>query len=136
MRAERAEWKAARAESREARTAETLDRMLRQATQAEVAAEQLTGDPHWKVYQQILSGSRKTVSEHRAGLVAQLASPRLVDHERMIALKILIAECDGMLAAWETAITLPKALKEDAETAAEHVEKQLEKQLHGVHKAG
>lgn len=95
--------------------------------QAAVPAETLMSDPHWAVYQQMLQASVVRMEAQRARLVETLTSSNCTSAEHMTRVKILIAECDGLISAWRTAIELPKQLLESALKAQETLNAQLDR---------
>jgi len=100
-----------------------LDRL----SQAAVPAASLMADPHWALYQQMLQASLERVQANRARLVETLTSAACASTEQMTRLKILIAEADGLINAWQTAIDLPKQIQESAQKAQETLNAQLER---------
>ena len=95
--------------------------------QAAVPAASLMADPKWALYQQMLQASLERVRANRDRLVETLTSAACSSAEQMTRLKILIAECDGLINAWQTAIDLPKQLHDSARAAQDTLNAQLER---------
>lgn len=91
---------------------------LERLRQAAVPAEKLMADEHWRLYQQMLQGAIEAQAKNRDRLLLQLMSDVCNSYEDMTRVKRLIAECEAMIRAWQTAIDLPKQLLESAERAA------------------
>jgi len=91
---------------------------LERLRQAAVPAEKLMADEHWRLYQQMLQGAIEAQVKNRDRLLLQLMSDVCNSYEDMTRVKRLIAECEAMIRAWQTAIDLPKQLLESAERAA------------------
>lgn len=95
--------------------------------QAAVPAESLMSDPHWALYQQMLQASLERMENHRARLVETLTSSACASAEQMFRVKLLIAEADGLISAWRTAIELPKQLRDSATKAQESLNAKIER---------
>ena len=104
--------------------------------QAAVPAAALMGDPVWAVYQQMLQAAVERTRESRMRMAETLASPQCNTFEQMTRIKQLMAECDGLIMAWLTAINLPKQLIENAGKAQHALDEQLRKYDESLQKAG
>lgn len=100
---------------------------LRLLAQSAVHASALMSDPAWAVYQQMLQAAVDTTVGHRRRLAESLTSPECSTLEQMTRIKHLVAECDGLINAWMTAINLPKVLQQNAEKAQEILNEQTGK---------
>src|SRR3990167_1125506 len=109
------------------RSAQTSQPALHLLAQAAVPAAVLMADPNWSVYQQMLQAAVDRTIANRLRLADTLASPAGSTYEQMTRIKHLMAECDGLIAAWKTAISLPRDLVENAERAQKVLDFQVEK---------
>jgi len=94
--------------------------------QAAVDQGRLMGDPLWSVYQQMLQGAWEKAQDARAALTQKLAAPGILSGDQLHAIRYEIAHLDGVMAAFDAAVSLPRQLLENAENAAKSWEKTAE----------
>ncbi len=85
---------------------------LEMLAQAEVKAGLMTGDPNWDIFLSYLQAALETTEAQRDGFTAAIADPATVDHDRIMAAKICLAECKGRIEAFQAVISLPKDIQE------------------------
>lgn len=87
---------------------------LSRLAQAAVAAEHLTGDPHWDGFLQALQHRRNEAEARLEDLKAALL---LVDGHDLAALKIRACIAKAEIDTLETVIALPQQMRETGEEA-------------------
>ena len=80
--------------------------------QAAVEAKYLTGSEYWDLYLRYIQSAVERSQAVEQQLMYALASPGLVDHEKIIAVKMQLLECRARIQAWGSAMELPKLLME------------------------
>ena len=80
--------------------------------QAAVEAKYLTGSEYWDLYLRYIQSAVERSQAVEQQLMYALASPGLVEHEKIIAVKMQLLECRARIEAWESAMELPKLLME------------------------
>lgn len=110
---EQAEYQAMMERQRRDTTLHTARTFIEKAHQAEVAADALMGDPHWKVYQQLLAGAAEKLRETQVRLRDQVSSVAMVSHDEIMRTKLLLAETTGIIAGIESALNLPRQIRDD-----------------------
>ena len=91
--------------------------MIRAAAAVAPIMDRLMTTPDWDRYLQYLQARVDQAKKSRETALAKLASPEVFDLAEMTKLKTLITTADSMIAAWEFAMGLPKALVEGGEAA-------------------
>ena len=81
---------------------------LEMLAQAEVKAALLTGDPNWDKFLSYLQAALEITEAQPPAFAAVIADPAMVEHDRIMAAKICLAECKGRVEAFEAVISLPK----------------------------
>lgn len=119
---ERAEFEALRERQGRQANLATAKTFIEKAHQAEVAADALMGDPHWRVYQQLLAGAMEKLRETQARLRDQISSVAMVSHDEIMRTKLLLAETTGILAGIESALNLPRQIRDDYAKAQKTIE--------------
>ena len=94
-------------EPAKAERAEEHRGQLEMLAQAEVKAADLTGDPVWDRFLSYVQAAIEATEAQRAGFAAAIADPATVDHDRIMVSKINMAQCQGRIDAWNSAISLP-----------------------------
>ena len=90
---------------------------LRLAERGLVAAENLTGDPHWDSFLQILQGQLDAMKELLAATLEKLTSWQSTpERERLCAEALVLRTQIDLM---EKIVQIPKVLREDGERARE-----------------
>ncbi len=97
---------------RQAERAEEHRPQLEMLVQAEVKAGLLTGDPNWDIFLSYIQAVLEVAKGQRDAFAAVIADPATVEHDRIMSAKIGLAECKGLIDAWEAVISLPKDILE------------------------
>lgn len=118
---ERAEYDAMREGQKRESNLHTARSFIERAHQAEVAADALMGDPHWNLYQQLLAGAVEKLRETQERLRDQLSSVAVVSHDEIIRAKLLLAETTGIVAGLESALNLPKQIRDEYSKAQQTI---------------
>lgn len=104
--------------------------MMERAHQAAVHADALMADPTWAMYQQLIAGTIEKLGEQELYLRDCLCDPARADPIDLTRLKLALMQVIGMRTGLETALSLPRALMDDAAKAEDMLEKLLDN--HGV----
>lgn len=118
MNADREEFSARVREKAADRQAQAMP-MIRAAAAVAPIMDRLMTTPDWDRYLQYLQARVEQAKKSRETALAKLASPEVFDLAEMTKLKTLITTADSMIAAWEFAMNLPKALSEGGNAALE-----------------
>lgn len=111
------------AEKASKRQAQALPAM-RAAQAAGVIAQKLTtGSDEWNRYLSYLQGQIDKTRKQRDAAQAKLADPAIWDPQALNKLKADMLQADAMIAAWEWAMALPKALVDGGAAATEFLNK-------------
>ena len=100
---------------------------LRFLTQAEVAAERLTGDPHWDTFLQILQAERDGCVAQEAVMQKKACDPLTTDLEELQRCRIQAIILRTTVDTLDRVLDLPKAMKKRGGRARELLEKVLGK---------
>ncbi len=101
-----------RTEGKKAERAQERRPQLEMLAQAEVQAGLLTGDPNWDIFLSYIQAVLEVTKGQRDAFAAVIADPATVEHDRIMSAKIGLAECKGLIDAWEAVISLPKDILE------------------------
>jgi len=85
--------------------------------QGAVVGESMTGVQAWDTFLSFVQGAIDTTREQLDALNHTLASPDILDHDRMLSIKVSMIRCKERIAAWEAIVKLPKDLIEHGEQA-------------------
>lgn len=88
-----------------------------------IMAKVTTGSDDWNRYLSFLQGQIDKTRGRRDAAQAKLNDPAIWDGQQMTKLKSDILQADAMIAAWEFAMQLPKALIDGGEEATEFLNK-------------
>jgi len=83
--------------------------------QGAVVGESMTGVPAWDTFLSFVQGAIDTTREQLAALGDTLASPDVLDHDRLLQIKVSMIRCKERISAWEAIVKLPKDLIEHGE---------------------
>jgi hypothetical protein len=90
---------------------------------AAVSMNLLTNDEHWDRYLSLLQGMRETVVARKADAERKQSDPAIWAPEALYKLKADVLQAEAMLAAIDTIMALPKALRDGGEKAQEMINK-------------
>lgn len=88
-----------------------------------VMANLITNDDKWNRYLQLLQGQIDKTRAQKEAAQSRMNDPAIWDPQHLAKLKSDIREADAMIAAWELAMQLPKALIEGGQEATELLNK-------------
>ena len=86
-------------------------------------AKLTTGSEEWNRYLSYLQGQIETTRGRKADALSKMADPAVWDTQVLTKLKSDILQADAMIAAWEWAMELPKALADGGAEATEFLNK-------------
>jgi hypothetical protein len=92
---------------------------LQQIEQASLSVQAMTGNADWDRFLSYLQRGVEISERQGKMLEAQLRDPSVIDHNEIIAIKVLLAATDARTLAWRTAINLPAQIIESGDNAAE-----------------
>jgi len=98
---------------------ETVVPHLQLLKQGVVVAELLPGVPAWDTFLSYIQGAIDTTREQHIALQGMLASPSILDTDRLLQIKVSALRCAERIAAWEAVLGLPKELIESGTKAAD-----------------
>ena len=98
---------------------ETITPHLLILKQGVVVAELLPGVPAWDTFLSYIQGAIDATREQYAALQGMLASPSILDTDRLLQIKVNALRCAERIAAWEAVLGLPKELIEIGTKAAD-----------------
>jgi len=116
---DRAEFKATLADKAKKRQSETLPAMRALQVAGVIMAKLTTGSEEWNRYLSYLQGQIEKTRGRRADALSKMADPAVWDTQTLTKLKSDILQADSMIAAWEWAMELPKALVDGGAEATE-----------------
>jgi len=120
---DRAEFKATLADKAKQRQNATLPAMRALQVAGVIMAKLTTGSEEWNRYLSYLQGQIEKTRARKADAQAKMADPTVWDTQALTKLKSDILQADAMIAAWEWAMELPKALVDGGAEATEFLNK-------------
>ena len=120
---DRAEFKATLADKAKQRQNATLPAMRALQVAGVIMAKLTTGSEEWNRYLSYLQGQIEKTRSRKADAQAKMADPTVWDTQALTKLKSDIIQADAMIAAWEWAMELPKALVDGGAEATEFLNK-------------
>ena len=92
-------------------------RNLRLMVQAEVAAEDLMADQHWRLYQSYLQHAVDVLTDAVEEYKRSLVDPSTVNQEFISTIKSMATQAQAKIEALEWAIKLPRDIVQNGENA-------------------
>ena len=122
MTVDRADYIALVDKTKETKAREVAPATLQMMEQAALSAAYVTADPHWDKLLSFIEATRQRIEKEKAAHEENLKGTSVVDHDSMIKMKLMIAQCDAILSTFEVILELPKHLKEQGEWAENKLE--------------
>lgn len=109
---DRDEYLKARTQNDAAFKSEDLLTRLGTLRRAAVAAELLTGNPHWDEFLSHIQAAIEETERQREGFREWLDDPTIVDDNEVRRYRNAILACNERIGAWKTVMSLPRELIE------------------------
>ena len=120
---DRADFKAQVAQKAMQRQSSALPAMRALQVAGVIAAKLTTGSEEWNRYLSYLQGQIEKAQERKGVAHSKMADPSIWEPYQLNKLKADILQADAMIAAWQWAMELPKALVDGAKEAEQFLNK-------------
>ena len=120
---DRKQWNDALAAKAKQRQTSALPAMRAMQVAGVIMAKLTTGSEEWNRYLSYLQGQIEKAQERKAVAHSKMADPSVWEPYQLNKLKADILQADAMIAAWQWAMELPKALVDGGAEATEFLNK-------------